>query len=392
MGMSEAKSLAIESWILYTIALLVVICRTLSRRILLGSLKKLQIDDYIMYFVFCCYTIVIVGINQTAVNLNAYLPPAFLATITPAEILNAIYGCKWTFATEMTKLATVWGCKACLLILYNHMTKGLPRYHRAVKYVAAYTVLGYIIVMILFLGVWCRPVNWYWKVPVPNSQCASYYNHLIDDAVFNITSDLLILSLPIPLLIKAQLPLKRKIVLFCIFSLGILVILCAVLNRYYNFTAGYGSLIYLNWYAGETSTAVIVANIPHLWPLISRVFGLGAFKSSSGPDSNRYHLSSSNQGIASRRRTTHHGLDHDGYVRSESEERIAGGGNGGWGTKSMGEGDVELAHANGGFDTGVMGGRREEAPAWGMPIQGSGMDDKDHIMKTVHINQFSEND
>lgn len=58
----------------------------------------------------------------------------------------------------------------------------------------------------------------------------------------------------------------------------------------------------------------------------------------------------------------------------------------------MGEGDVELAHANGGFDTNVMGGRREEAPAWGMPIQGSGMDDKDHIMKTVHINQFSEND
>ena len=43
----------------------------------------------------------------------------------------------------------------------------------------------------------------------PTAQCASYYNHLIDDAVFNITSDLLILSLPIPLLIKAQLPLKR---------------------------------------------------------------------------------------------------------------------------------------------------------------------------------------
>lgn len=46
--------------------------------------------------------------------------------------------------------------------------KGLPRYHRAVKYVAAYAVFGYIIVMILFLAVWCRPVNWYWKVPVPN--------------------------------------------------------------------------------------------------------------------------------------------------------------------------------------------------------------------------------
>lgn len=182
----------------------------------------------------------------------------------------------------------------------------------------------------------------------------------------------------------------RKLVLFAIFSLGTLVILCAILNRYYNFTTGYGSLIYLNWYAGETSTAVIVANVPHLWPLISRVFGLGAFKSSNGPDSsNRFHLSSTNQGLNSRRRAA---LDHDGYIRSESEERIAGAGNGGWGAKSMGEGDVELAHANGGFDTNIVGGRRDDPPVWGMPIQGSGADDKDRIVKTVHINQFSEND
>ncbi len=68
----------------------------------------------------------------------------------------------------------------------------------------------------------------------------------------------------------------------------------------------------------------------------------------------------------------------------------------------MGEGDVELAHhANGGFDTNVVGGRGrggdDEAPVWGMPMHnggagGMGMDDKDRIVKTVHINQFSEND
>ena len=50
----------------------------------------------------------------------------------------------------------------------GRFSKGLPRYHRAVKYVAAYAVFGYIMVMILFLGVWCKPVSWYWKVPVPN--------------------------------------------------------------------------------------------------------------------------------------------------------------------------------------------------------------------------------
>lgn len=51
---------------------------------------------------------------------------------------------------------------------------------------------------------------------------------------------------------------------------------------------------------------------------------------------------------------------------------------------------MELAHANGAFDTNVVGGRgADAAPTWGMPVHG---DDKEHIMKTVHINQFSEND
>lgn len=61
-----------------------------------------------------------------------------------------------------------------------------------------------------------------------------------------------------------------------VFSLGIFVILAALLNRYYNFTIPY-SLIFLNWYVGELSTAVFVANIPLCWPLLRRVFRVGTF-------------------------------------------------------------------------------------------------------------------
>ena len=68
------------------------------------------------------YTVVIVGVNQTSVNLNNYLPDSFFATITPAQTASAIYGSKWAFATEICKVTMIWGCKACMLILYNHMT------------------------------------------------------------------------------------------------------------------------------------------------------------------------------------------------------------------------------------------------------------------------------
>lgn len=53
-------------------------------------------------------------------------------------------------------------------------------------------------------------------------------------------------------------------------------ILAAVLNRYYNFSIPY-SLNFLNWYVGELSTAVFVANIPLCWPLLRRVFSVGTF-------------------------------------------------------------------------------------------------------------------
>ena len=156
-------------------------------------------------------------------------------------------------------------------------------------------------------------------------------------------------------------------------------ILCALLNRIENFTAPWGSLIYMNWYAGETATAVIVANVPHLWPLISRIFHLGAFKQPTiGGNSNRYPLKSrSGVGPSTVRRRNY---DKDGYIRSESEERIATGDTQwGHGKKSGSEGDLEL----GGYSVTVAAGGERDAEelAWNdRPV-----DQKDQIIKTVQI-------
>lgn len=97
----------------------------------------------------------------------------------------------------------------------------------AVKFLAYYCLLGFVVVQVLFLGVWCRPIQQYWAVPVVNckslfipslseqlsntmtAQCATYYNHMITATTFNISSDLMMLLIPLPLLIKSKLPLKR---------------------------------------------------------------------------------------------------------------------------------------------------------------------------------------
>ena len=129
---------------------------------------------------------------------------------------------------------------------------------------------------VFYFGVWCRPFRGYWEVPTPNIQCSAATHHLITNAVFNISSDLLTLALALQLFIRSKLPFKRKLVLCGIFGLGIFVILAAVLNKYYSFRHQFGSQ-WTFWYVRESSTAMIVANLPFLWTLLRRIFKLGAF-------------------------------------------------------------------------------------------------------------------
>lgn len=113
------------------------------------------------------FTGVTVSVNQVAQNLSNYLAPGVAETLTPTEVQNAIFGSKFVFILEEFQLTTTWLVKACLLLLYRQITMGLKQ-TLVVKIVAVYCVVGYFVVQILFLGVWCRPIQQYWWVPVKN--------------------------------------------------------------------------------------------------------------------------------------------------------------------------------------------------------------------------------
>lgn len=110
-------------------------------------------------------------------------------------------------------------------------------------------------------------------VPTPDPQCDTAINHLITNAVFNISSDVMMLALGIPMFLRIQLPLAKKVPLVGIFSLGIFVIIAAVLNKYYSFTAPFDDA-WVYWYVRESATAIIVANLPFVWLLYRKIFGI----------------------------------------------------------------------------------------------------------------------
>jgi len=239
-----------------------------------------------MIWVFAFYTVLVATMNIVAhLDTNLMLPED-IPLLTPESIQSRIRGSKFVLVVEQSMIMTQWGCKICLLLLYNKLTFGLKQ-QLAVKIVGAYVIVALIVMEVLYLGVWCRPFNGYWKVPVENVQCSAAIHHLITNAVFNITSDIMMLCIPLPLLIASQLPKANKLILCVLFSLGIFVILCAVLNKYYSFAQPF-SPMWTFWYIREASTAVYVANMPMCWSLMRRLFKLRAFNGiSSGGNRSR---------------------------------------------------------------------------------------------------------
>lgn len=119
-------------------------------------------------------------------------------------------------------LTGIYSLKACLLIMYARLTNGTT-FKKWVKYLSVYVVIGWVSTEIAFFTA-CTPFAGYWAVPPPNPQCTTLQHYAIVQATFNISSDLAMLFIPIPMFISLRLPLKQKVVLCGVFSLGIFVV------------------------------------------------------------------------------------------------------------------------------------------------------------------------
>ncbi|KAK2761313.1 hypothetical protein FQN54_001835 [Arachnomyces sp. PD_36] len=267
-----------EAVIFGSIGFVLYVGRMWSRILVGGGIKRLLPDDYIMTLTFLVYVAMLVLIQISSRHATNLMDPADYEKVLadPEEVKSRIYGSKIVIGLEQCMLFSTWGVKTCLLLLYHKMTLGV-RQNLFVKILAGYALLGFVVIMVTYYGVYCRPFSQYWAMPVENMQCATYQHYSITQAVFNISSDAFMLMVPIPLIIRAQIRLRKKLLLCAVFSLGIFVIVAAILNKYFNFAAPL-TITYQIWYIREASTAIYVANMMCWWPLLRKIFGFGAFQ------------------------------------------------------------------------------------------------------------------
>ncbi|RAR11194.1 ribose-phosphate pyrophosphokinase [Stemphylium lycopersici] len=274
-----------ESWIWYTCAVGMIGARLISRKILFRSIKGLQIDDWTMgLFVTAAYTVMIVLANRWLKTQSNLEPKNFdFKVLTSEELSRRIYGSKVVVVVEQMQIAVIWACKACLLVMYHRITRtALHTENFAIKVLAVYNALGFAVIEVLYFTAWCRPFSDYYAVPTNSQQCTTMVNHRITKAVFNISSDLLMLCIALQMLIRSLLPMKRKIILCGIFSLGLFVVAASVMNTYYSLSKPYNST-WIYWYVRESSTAILVANLPFTWTILREIFELGQFDENNPP-------------------------------------------------------------------------------------------------------------
>ncbi|KAJ9129466.1 ThiJ/PfpI family protein, partial [Coniochaeta hoffmannii] len=221
-----------QSWSLYGVGIFIILLRLFARLKRLGP-RNLQPDDYLMLLVAGLYTALIVCLNEIAQGGGSNLyEPTLYPSFTPLEIEERVRGSKIVVASEQAMLNVIYAVKASMLVMYTRLTLGLAT-QRLVRYLACYTLAGYLASQVAFFAA-CVPFAGYWSVPPVAEQCATLARYSVVQAVFNISSDVAMLSVPLPLVLRTSMPARQKAVLGVIFGMGLFVVTAAVLTKVYN--------------------------------------------------------------------------------------------------------------------------------------------------------------
>jgi hypothetical protein len=146
----------------------------------------------------CFFTTLIVTINLVAQSDSNLLPPGFdVASLTREQIKQREYGSKLVLVVEQCQIMTIWCEKLCLLFLYQRLTVGTKE-TLAIKILFVYVGVSWVVMEVLYLGVWCRPLRLYWyDGPFSSSSFPSFLHFLLFPFFLSFSFSFL-LSFPFP--------------------------------------------------------------------------------------------------------------------------------------------------------------------------------------------------
>ncbi|KAF7589611.1 hypothetical protein BBP40_004025 [Aspergillus hancockii] len=259
----------IESWTLYAIGVAATLLRTYARGSAVGF-THLRADDYLVWVGILFYT------AQTALAYSVGNVAHGLANNGMTDVQRAalslddpeyryrVIGSKIQLAGWTTYSALIWSLKLSMLAFYVRLTDGLGRRYRIPVYIGFALVIGTFIANICQAAI-SKPIVW-----------VSF--------AANVSTDIYLISIPIPMLWHSSLKLLKKIASTIVLSAGVFVLVCAILKSVFVLVDPLnGAQLAGSWGTREAFVAVITTNLPMIFHLLrswlARAFGT-AFQTS----------------------------------------------------------------------------------------------------------------
>ncbi|OOF93416.1 hypothetical protein ASPCADRAFT_150848 [Aspergillus carbonarius ITEM 5010] len=290
----------VEAFTLLAIAITTILFRVVARWVTAGP-KNFMLDDYLMPLAGVVY-----GLETGAAYCvsawwlglaNNSMSAAERVALSPSshEYHLRVGGSKTQVVGWSLYTTLLWLMKSCMAVFYSRLTAGLINMHIRIR-------IGYIFIGVTYLAVilsillGCHPLHKNWQInPDPGNYCQPAVSHIdvYVTVTLNVATDLYLISIPFPILFKARLPWREKLELIVLFSGGFFVMAAGILRCVLIVTAGAnGAAQAGRWACRETFVAVIIGNIPMIYPLCRRLARrAGWYISTKGISTQSYPLS-----------------------------------------------------------------------------------------------------
>ncbi|KAL8824775.1 MAG: hypothetical protein Q9191_004828 [Dirinaria sp. TL-2023a] len=200
------------------LAVIAVICRFVARRI---QKLRFEFDDYaILVGLVCtlgCFTL---SMEMTHLGSGKHIQTVPLGNIPQYS--------KCLFAYEILYGTAIMTIKLSVLSLYRRIFS-VRKFKLAANVVAAVVVAWWIAILLVSIFS-CNPVNGFWDKTYTKSKCINTKKFFVGNAVPNIVTDIVILTLPLREVWRLNTQRHQKIALSITFLLGGFVVVASLVR------------------------------------------------------------------------------------------------------------------------------------------------------------------
>ncbi|CZT13029.1 uncharacterized protein RAG0_16640 [Rhynchosporium agropyri] len=183
---------------------------------------------------------------------------------TQREILEREMGSKFTLVARVFYVILLWIQKTVLLMFYRHLVRDMSWGSVTMNVFGCMFALTFSASMISTF-VECRPFHLYWQVIPDPGNCSQAIAQLYIVGVSNMFTDLMLIFLPLPILVKVRLSIFKKLQLGFLFSIGFMIIIITAIRIPLTVGSKASETFRITWTTGEFLAATFVANAPKFY-------------------------------------------------------------------------------------------------------------------------------